>query len=401
LEVRRAEVIPKAGLDVIEIAKQSGFPYQEDYNDGMNQQGISVIQVNASKGSTAVRSNPYDDFVKSVQSERSNLIVKLGMQVSRILFEEKKDLAPRAIGVEVLSNPPITFKAKRDVILTCGSYNTPKLLQLSGIGDAEQLKQFQIKVIKDLPGVGQNLQDHLFGFYQFVANDDSNYPGNEPSPDWAQLHMFGCLDGTLNEHRPDFQIYFIADTIAHKGFTNDVFEGQNDQQPLSKAWGFLYVFLHPEARGSVTLKSTDPADLPVINMNSLTNARDNSTINRIFEKVVDLAAKFQQKYPSKPVYAPGVNINHTNPKTGQPISINLSSDIPTYIRETVISMWHPVSTCRMGTDFFAVVDPITMKVRGVEGLRVADASVMPLDTSGNTHVPTMATAHRAATLILN
>lgn len=365
-----------------------------------------MIQVNATDNDIAVRNNPYDAFVNNFVKAGlfPNVSVVTQFQVTRVVFDPNSQ-PPRAIGVEVMDGlGTLTIvKAKKDVILTGGSYNTPKVLLLSGIGDKTALNTMGIPLVKDLPGVGQNLQDHLFGFYQFVANDEK-YPDNvsssqPPSKDWAQVHLFGCLDKTVNAHQPDYQIYFLAEShagLSHTVDPNHAMTAIDSGIDTSKLWGFLYVFLHPESRGSVTLQSTDPRVLPLIQMNVLSTDRDNQVINDIFGVVQQLQKNFDSQFvkPSTPLIAPGATINT---KAGP---VTLKSDAASFIRQTVISMWHPVSTARMGTDDQAVVDPLTMKVRGVEGLRVADASVMPTVTSGNTHSPTMAVAHRAASLIV-
>jgi len=401
-DVRRPKDLSTFSKSVVHICEESlGIPAVRDYNDGEQQLGISPVQFNVRDNQ---RQSAYHRFIMPVLKQRNNnLRVISSAQVERILFEGN-----RAVGVKLLNDTEEegsghddkrVIRARRDVVLTAGAYNTPKLLLLSGIGDSKHLSDHGIPVVAEVPGVGSNLSDHLWTLLRLFVGEEDSWIDNEATKDWMQLHGFGSVDGDSGDNRdttsnnesdirdrrvPDFQYLFLCrDTLLEGLALPEV----ATKQP-KKVWVMAAAALHPTSRGTVRLQSSDARQSPVVDPQYVSTEKDMQTWRKIASKCSRLAKEIVKRHPSKQIIPEGDDDNDRDLQ---------------HVLATASTMWHPVGTCKMGDlskDPTAVVDASTMKVRGVEGLRVADASVIPEIPSGNTNVPTMAVAARAATLIL-
>jgi len=322
--------------------------------------------------------------------QRPNLRVETSALGQRVLFDGR-----RAVGVEYRQEAVVrTARARKEVVLSGGAYNSPQLLQLSGVGPAELLKQHGIDVVLDAPGVGHDLQDHLqvrvvTRCAQAVTlNDIVNHPLRRV---WAGVHYGLLRKGALTIAAgtsgaffktsprlatPDIQIHFIP-------FSTDKM-GEN----LHSFSGFTASVcqLRPESRGSLRIKSADPTVPPAIHINYLATETDRRAFIdglKILRKI--LAAPALKSYCAGEVY-PGSNVTS-------------DEDLLEFCRQTGSTVYHPTSTCRMGNDPLAVVDQ-RLRLRGIEGLRVVDASIMPDLMSGNTNAPTIMIAEKASDMIL-
>jgi choline dehydrogenase len=324
--------------------------------------------------------------------KRGNLKVEFGARATRILVEDG-----RAVGIEYLRKGTRTIvRAKKEIILSSGNYNTPRLLLLSGIGPADELRKLGIEPVLDLPGVGTNIQDHasvLIGY----ATKDPITPLRHLRLDKAAFNFWrwaltgsglfatqplsgqGILRSRPELDRPDVQIMFNPlrrDAQIHV-------PGLSKRQDHVIEAGVI--MLHPYSRGTLKLRSSDPTDPPKVNLNLMTDPRDLDTMIN----AIRLAREFYRAKPLadllKHEVAPGEGIES-------------DEDLAGYIRRSVYTVRHPVGSCRMGHDAMAVVDP-QLRVRGIAGLRIADASIMPAIPGGNTNAPTIMIGEKAADMI--
>jgi choline dehydrogenase len=376
-----------AGRLFIHSAINAGLPARADLNDGI-QEGVGRAQVTVRRGE---RSSTSVAFLHPVR-HRPNLDVKVEALVQKIELEGR-----RAVGIRYTQGGKSRLaKARCEVILSGGVINSPQLLMLSGIGPAEQLKAHGIPVLHELPGVGKNLQDHLYVY--FIAECERSISLNRHLQGarmyYQALKYFINKSGYLNigavqatafpkvapgADRPDVEISFrpMSLRITKTGaIVLDKFPGINASCSL----------LRPKARGFVSLASNNPRAAARISANYLDNDEDLSVmrdgmrwIRKVFE-TPPLSDSIRMEV------APGGHV---------------TSDIDweNYIRDEAQSVYHPVGTCSMGTDEMAVVDP-QLKVRGIDGLRIVDASVMPRITSCNTNAPTIMIGQKGASMIL-
>jgi choline dehydrogenase-like flavoprotein len=312
---------------------------------------------------------------------RPNLEVVTGAQVGRLHLRRGRVTA-------VSLRDGRTVRAEREVIVSAGAINTPQLLLCSGIGPADELRRHGISVAADLPGVGENLQDHPFLTVVWESTvPESLADATKPRAlaEWA-LRRRGPLTSSVAEAfafvrsrpglpAPDLQFHFAPAYFVDHGAGE--FDGH--------AFTFGPVLVTPRSRGWVRLRSADPQDKPRILTNSLSEPEDVAAL----VAGVRLARQIAATEPL--VAARGMELF---PGGGVVDDAELEADA----RRRVDLLYHPVGTCRIGTDELAVVDP-QLRVRGVEGLRVVDASVMPLIPGGNTNAPTIMVAERAADLI--
>jgi len=384
----KASSIPKKHplVEAFKLAANTlGVPTTDDFNN-LTQEGVGYYQLSTHKGlrcSTAVA------YLRPAR-KRQNLTVLTNSQATRILFTDRK-----ASGVELFhQGKKITLQANKEVLLCAGAIQSPQLLQLSGIGPAKLLQDFNIPLIQDLPGVGENLQDHLQ--YRLI------YELNQPISTNAQLRSIfgkvkmgldwllfrgGPLSIGINQGglftkvmptstRPDIQ--FHLGTLSA-----DMAGGQ--VHPFS---GFTMSVcqLRPESRGSVRIQSADPLVPPRIVANYLDTQYDRD----ISIAAIKFARSLTQTQPLSNLIAREVKPN--NPQSNEAILA--------FCRETGATIFHPSGTCKMGTadDSMAVVDA-DLRVRGVTGLRVIDCSVMPRLVSGNTNWPVVMIAEKAADII--
>lgn len=387
LAVSDPAIDDEGGKLFIQSSVNAGLPFRQDLNDGI-QEGVGRAQVTVRKGR---RSSTSEAFLHPIK-HRTNLHVVVEALVGRILLEGR-----RAVGISYTKGgQTLEAKSRREVILSGGVINSPQLLMLSGIGPGAHLQERGITVTHDLPGVGANLQDHLYVYY--VAECDKSISINHQLTGarmyFQALKYFinrsgylniGAVQATAfpkvakNADRPDVEISFrpMSLTIGKTGaIALDSFPGINASCSL----------LRPKARGSIRLASADPRDPARIRANYLDNDEDLSVmregmrwIRRVFE--TPPLANF-----IKAEVAPGS-------------SIKTDENWENYIRDSAQSVYHPVGTCAMGTDAMSVVDP-QLKVHGIQGLRVVDASVMPRVTSCNTNAPTIMIGEKGAAMIL-
>ena len=317
--------------------------------------------------------------------ERSNLTVLADTLVHRVLFE-----GTRAVGIEVEGESGTeTLRAAREVILSAGAVGSPHLLLRSGVGPAAELAPHGIPVVRDLPGVGRDLTDHLLVPLAFEAQGFWS-PGSGTSPEQIDQYLsdrHGSLDSIISEallflrtreelDAPDIEIVHLVVPLGEH------------QRPAAHGMALGVILMRPHSRGSVTLRSADPYDAPLIDPGYLSDAAG--------EDLGTLVAgvRAAQRILRQPDLAQWLG----KPLTDGALSEDLD-DITAYVRATGGSIHHLVSTCRMGTDEHAVVDP-SFAVRGVNGLRVVDAAAMPSLVRAHTHAPVTMLAERAADVIL-
>jgi choline dehydrogenase-like flavoprotein len=369
----------------VKAAVETGIPFNPDFN-GATQEGAGFFQTTTRRGRRASSAFSYLKPAKN----RGNLHIETSALAQRIVFEGK-----RARAVEYKQNGSLrTARARKEVLVSSGAYNSPQLLQLSGVGPADLLKTHGINVVLEAPGVGNDLQDHMQVrivtrcAQRITLNDVVNHPVRRVMAGvrWAlarsgPLTIAAGTSGAFFKTNPrlaspDIQIHFIP-------FSTDKM-GEN-LHPFS---GFTASVcqLRPESRGSLKIRSADPSAPPEIRINYLATETDRAAFIdglRILREI--LAAPALKAYCVEEVY-PGAKVTS-------------NEDVLDFCRKTGSTVYHPTSTCRMGNDPLAVVDQ-RLRVRGIEGLRVVDASVMPDLMSGNTNAPTIMIAEKASDMIL-
>ena len=386
LEVSDPFLDDLGGRLFIDSAAAIGTPKRDDLNDGV-QHGVSRAQVtvrNHRRVSTATA------FLHPIKN-RSNLSVVCGALVHRVTMEGKQ-----ATGVcYERDGQTITVKASREVLICGGVVNSPHILLLSGIGPAAHLQEKGIDVVHDLPGVGENLQDHCYAYYNRRVKKEvsANHKVRGLGMYLEALKYFTLRQGYLNmgavqatafpivgpgATRPDVEISFRPVSIG----VNERGQTFVHDYPAVNASCSL---LRPQARGRVTLSSADPRTYPKIFANYMDNEADLIVMREGLKWI-------REAFNAKPLadYALGEDEPGSDCQTDE--------DWEHYIRNSAQSVYHPVGTCKMGVDERAVVDP-SLKVYGIEGLRVVDASVMPTITSCNTAAPTIMIAEKAADMI--
>jgi choline dehydrogenase len=300
--------------------------------------------------------------------DRPNLSVEVGAQATRLLLERG-----RAAGVEYIQDgQPRSIRARQEIIVCCGALETPKLLMLSGIGAADQLGQLGIDVVQDLPGVGQNLQDHLFVPVCYQSGRDF--------PDAELLSEAGLFTrtGTGDPARaPDLQFTF--------GTAKFLPAGAPDSQQAGPGFTIAPVGIQPASRGAVTLASGDPQARAVVRAGYLTDPADLQVLVRGIEISRDLAHTRALNDLRGDELGPGPRVTS-------------AAELSAFVRANATTLWHPVGTCQMGRGPESVVDP-DLRVRGIDGLRIADASVMPTIVAGNTNAACIVIGEKAADLI--
>jgi len=345
----------------VDAAVALGYDHNPDPN-GMQQEGAGLYQLTIEDGK---RHSTAAAFLVPIL-QRPNLTVTTGALVTRLLFE-----GTRTVGVECLHEGTLhQVRVNSEVILSAGAFDSPKLLLLSGIGDAEHLQALGIPVVADLPGVGQNLQDHPVVPVAHEATQDLHTASTSSIGEAGMfLHTEGNLDAA-----PDLQFLFGPAVLAPPGYAHS-------------GLGFTsFVCLtHPQNIGSVSLRSPDPKDAPMIQMNYLQSEADVQKLVVGIKLLRNLfGASALDEFRGEEI-APGAD-NQSD------------AALVAYVREACDTVYHPVGTCKMGIDPMAVVDP-ELRVHGVEGLRVVDASIMPAITTGNTNAPTIMIGEKAADLI--
>lgn len=363
----------------------AGLHANPDYNSGQ-QNGIGPLQVTSVNGR---RVSAADAFIKPIAS-RPNLRVLTSMRVQRVLWEGQ-----RALGVQLDSNQgPISVHARREVVLSAGAIHTPQLLMLSGVGPGQELQRLGLDVRFDSPEVGQNLQDHvqircvyeacnvqtinqLFHSRLRQAWSGLRYVFNRTG--WLSqgaLRVVAFVNSQGGTARPDMQLFFAPFSTDQLGAAPHKFPGMS----------ISIVPLRPRSRGSVSLVSSDLRTQPRIHIPLLEDPLDMA----LAISGIDIA----RRIASQPVLKQWL-VREVAPGT----VTHDAGGIEAFVRNQATTIYHPVGTCRMGDDNRSVVDA-RLRVRGVQSLRVVDASVMPTIVSGNTNATTLAVAERAAALML-
>ncbi|SEF80661.1 GMC family oxidoreductase [Marinobacterium lutimaris] len=368
----------------IEAGVQMGFPYNDDLNGG-RQEGLGPCDSTVADG---IRSSVSRCYISNIKN-RNNLNVITKALVSRILIENG-----RAVGVEYIQgNSTKKIMASKEVILSGGTFNSPHVLQMSGIGDPRHLQQIGVKVEHDLPGVGQNLQDHTgcglkirltkpLSMLKYLspwqtALAGAEYLLNKTGP--CSYHgVEACAFLSTREGLVAPNIQWHMNMVMYEDHGRKIIweEGVMPYFNLSR----------PASRGTVLASSADPTALPEIDPN-------------FFSEHDDLVQMREALRLSRDIVAQSAFDDFRGEEYGPGKQAQSDAEIDEYIRQKCESVYHPVGTCKMGSDEMAVVDD-QLRVHGIEGLRVIDASVMPTLPSGNTNAPTIMIAEKASDLIL-
>ena len=355
----------------------------EDFNEA-EQDGFGLHQVTQKNGR---RCSAAVAFLAPVRG-RTNLSVVTGGHVARVILEGR-----RAVGVEIIGGAHQRIDARREVIVSAGAIGSPQILMLSGIGDGAALSGLGVPVVHALPSVGKNLQDHISTRVEFDSPSLVPYGLSVramPSLIWSVadylLHRRGFWSSNLVEgggffrtspalDRPDIQCAFVP--------------GQRGRDGRLLGWGHGFsmsaVLLRPKSRGEIRLASTNPAAAAVIDPQFFTADEDLEILLRGFKEVRRL------------LYSPAFD-SYRGTEVLPGSDVESDEALSDWIRRTASTIFHPVGTCRMGSDSAAVVDA-QLRVRGIEGLRVADASIMPTIVGGNTNAPAIMIGEKAADMI--
>jgi choline dehydrogenase len=376
------------GDAIVQAGKEIGAPYNEDFN-GATQDGIGYYQLNTFKGR---RHSAAAAYLKPAHG-RANLAIKTNAHATRIVFE-----ANRAVAVEYRTRSgPRGVQVRGEVLVCGGAFNSPQLLQLSGLGGGALLQQYGIPVVRDMSGVGENLQDHPHTPLMFRCTDPITL-NDVFNSGFARVRM--VLQYLLSRSGP------MATNSVYAGgfFRSDPASDRPDMQIVSRNWstgprinavpeihpfpGFMIgaTHLRPRARGTVNLKSRDPLAAPAIKFNFFNDQRDRDTLVWGVKLVRRLAA------------APALS-RYVHSEVSPGVDVVTDDEILDFCRENLFTVYHPAGTCRMGVGASAVVDP-RLRVRGVDATRVVDTSIMPNVVVGNTNAPAIMIGEKASDMIL-
>jgi choline dehydrogenase-like flavoprotein len=381
----------------VKAALQAGLPLNTDFN-GEEQEGAGLYQVTQYNGErwNAARAYLHGGNAKDadLNGGRANLAVLTDMQVLRVVIEDK-----RARGVSVVrGGVEQILRARREVVLSCGAFNSPQLLMASGVGPGEHLRSHGIEVVRDLRGVGENLQDHLdvivnkqvrstdlYGYstggFLRLASAMLRYRRNRTgmvSSNFAEAGAF--VKSRPDLALPDIQLAFVLALLGNRNVAK--------RRALGHGYSCHAYVLRPQSRGRVRLRSADMRDAPSIDPRFLSAEADMDALVA--------GVRIVRRIFAQPALADAGGKELLTDDFG-PDDSNEEA-IRAFVRAHADSVFHPVGTCKMGVDDMAVVDP-SLRVHGIEGLRVADASIMPTLIGGNTNAPAIMIGEKAADLI--
>lgn len=371
----------------VEAGVQAGHPRNDDFN-GAQQEGVGLYQVTHRNGERHSAAKGY----LTPHLARPNLQVITGARATRILFEGR-----RAVGVEyrIGSHGPLQeVRTHREVLLSAGALLSPQLLMLSGVGPGSHLQSLGIPVVFDLPGVGRHLHDHPDVVQVMDAPNLRDLFGLSLSgmgAAWRGIHEWrrsrtgvlttnfaeagGFIKSDPSEPAPDLQLHFVVGKLVDHGRKTVLGHGYSSHVCL----------LQPRSRGSVMLASRDPMALPLVDPAFFADADDMQRMVRGFKRMREIL--------QQPALA-----QYGGKELAASAGARSDAEIEQFIRQYADTIYHPVGTCRMGTGPMDVVDP-ALRVHGLEGLRVVDASIMPRIVSGNTNAPTVMIAEKAVDMI--
>lgn len=370
----------------VQAGQEFGLPYNSDFN-GADQLGVGYYQTTTRNGRRCSAAVAYLRPIK----DRPNLVVRTKQLVSRVVFDGK-----RAIGIEVVDGGSVrTYRADREVIVSGGAIGSPKILQLSGVGDPEVLGRAGVEVKHALPGVGRNLHDHcdldiIYQLNEYQSMD--RFARARPATAWAGLQYLAYRRGPLastvveggafsfanpEDASVDLQFHFLPAAGVEAGIA-----------AVKPGFGVTLnsYFLRPRSRGSVEITSKDPRQAPRIDPNYLADDYD-------LEMSIE-GVRQSREIMKQPSMAKHIKAEHLAGGS----SLNTKDDYVKFVRAYGRTSYHHVGTCAMGTHEGAVVDP-ELRVYGLEGIRVVDASIMPRINSSNTQAPTVMIAEKAADMI--
>jgi choline dehydrogenase len=370
----------------IQAGIQAGLPFNDDFN-GVEQEGVGLFQVTQKNGR---RCSTAAGFLK-LAKDRPNLTIITGAHARRVLLEGK-----RAVGVEFLKDGKIEqVRATAEVLLSAGAIQSPQLLMLSGVGDRAELEAARIPVHTELPGVGKNLQDHLDVIVVDTCRKAVSWGITLKTSLTGAWHLLryvftgkgmfttngaeGCgfAKSAPEEAIPDLQFHFSPARLSRHSLDLGFMVGDG--------YSLHVCNLRPRSRGEIRLNGADPYDKPDIRPNYLSDPDD-------MERMVR-GVRLARKVLAAPAFDPyrGTTLLPEGP-------CNTDAEVRQFVRQRAETIYHPVGTCKMGSDPMAVVDA-QLRVHGLQGLRVADASIMPLLIGGNTNAPVIMIAEKASDMI--
>jgi choline dehydrogenase len=372
---------------IIEAANNIGLPFNPDQN-GESQEGVGMSQVTIAKGRRQSTAYCYLDPARS----RKNLLIEQGAHAERLIIEGK-----RCVGVRYSVNGvPREARASREVIVSGGAINSPKLLELSGIGQGDLLRSLGIAPVHELRGVGENLRDHYSPRVKFAIKA-RNLTFNDNARGWRlarealKYGLFG--NGFLASTAVPVRMYFrtregLETPDAVISIAPFLYEMVNRERRIARRQGITMNVnvLRSESTGSIHIRSKNPAEPPAIRFNFLSAEHDRTGLLAAIRKGRELMATSPLKDVTGEEIAPGA-------------AIRSDADLLEWVRNNAETTYHPVGTCKMGSDPAAVVDR-ELRVHGIDGLRVADASIMPTLTSGNTNAPSIMIGEKCADMVL-
>ena len=387
LTISEPAVKHPTAIDFIEAARRNQIPTVAEFT-GIEPESAGFLQATIRNGA---RQSSYDAFIEPVRN-RSNLVVQSGVHVQRILMRNGE-----ATGVEVLQDNQLrTIAASREVIVSAGALNSPQVLMLSGIGDGDALREHGIETALHLPGVGQNLQDHFVARIQASVTPESSY--NRSLHGWRKyiegirylttgtgyLALAASMAAALVKSSPEAEYTDLEISFRPMTFTYHA-SGKVEIDNFNAMSASVYN-TRPASRGEVRLRSSDPRAAPAFHPNFLSDERDIRTMVAGVRKLRTIWATEPLASRVIAELTPGA-------------AIVTDDEIVDYMRREGQNAYHPAGSCKMGNDPMAVVDA-RLRVRGIGRLRVADASIMPTVTAGNTNAPSIMIGEKAAAMIL-